>query len=65
MQASPLPLAAPLATPLARAAIASLTLLMATSFVAPGLGRADTVLPAIGPLPFERPYASASASAAA
>ncbi len=61
MQASPL--AVPLANPFARATITSLTLLMATSFAAPGLARADTVLPSVGPLPFERPYASASAAA--
>jgi soluble lytic murein transglycosylase len=48
----------PVATLRVRATVAGLTLLMT-----PGLALADTELPSIGPLPFERPYASASAAA--
>ncbi|HRP80077.1 MAG TPA: lytic transglycosylase domain-containing protein, partial [Aquamicrobium sp.] len=47
-----------MATLRVRATVAGLTLLMT-----PGLALADTELPSIGPLPFERPYASASAAA--
>jgi soluble lytic murein transglycosylase len=51
------------ASPKARKAAASLLLLTAAALALPGLARAETALPSIGPLPFERPYASAGAAA--
>ena len=67
MQASPLasPSARSSASPLSRAAITGLALLLTPALAMPGLASADAVLPAVGPLPFERPYGGASASAAA
>ena len=48
----------PHARPRARVALASLALI-----VTPGLALADTVLPSVGPLPFDRPHTAASAAA--
>ena len=50
------------ASPRARAALASLTLLFTAPLITSGLARADTVLPSIGPLPFDRPHTAGAAA---